>query len=366
MGYMKAKTTGPIEDQISRGSPSIGVGALFSLRGNQRNYIRAQIRDIFFRERDVPEFNNHFAITLGIHHIWGGRVHDSDVDGVRDWLDTCPNTPLGAKVTANGCPIDSDNDKVFDGIDKCAGTPAGCTVDKAGCPSDPDSDGVCVGLDQCPDTPRGATVNAAGCPADPDSDGVDDGIDQCANTPRGCTVDAKGCPGDADGDGVCDGKDLCDNTPEGWAVDANGCPTEVRPQESDLLDTGIIRVPVEFDDGKTTIKPASLPALNDAAKVLQQFPSLRIQVGGHTDNKGSDAANNKLSADRAAAVVDYLKQNFPKIPAGNLSSRGYGSSQPIAPNTTSVGRGKNRRIEFKVLNNDALKTEREKRRAARK
>jgi OOP family OmpA-OmpF porin len=210
-------------------------------------------------------------------------------------------------------------------------------------------------------------VDAKGCPNDADGDGVFDGIDQCANTGKGCTVDDKGCPGDADKDGVCDGKDLCPNTPEGLAVDANGCPIEVSEKEVELLDTGMIRLQnINFDTNKATIKPESFPVLAEVARILQQYPTLRIQIGGHTDDKGSAHLNDTLSTARAASVLDYMKQNFTEISSSQFTSKGFGPSQPIAPNTTELGRAKNRRVEFKVMNTDALRIERERRRPVRK
>ena len=360
-GYFSSHGPGNPPD-IARGAGSVGLGMLYNLRGNQRTYVRFQARDFMFREAGALEFSNHFAPTLGLQYIWRGKPRDSDRDGVRDWLDTCPLTPFGARVNATGCPLDSDGDKVLDGLDSCAATPLGCTVNKYGCPSDADGDGVCDGLDTCPDTPKGATVDAHGCPSDPDGDGVMDGIDSCAATPKGCTVDAKGCPGDADGDGVCDGVDVCPNTPEGVQVDARGCPIEVSELEVQLLDTGTIRLQnINFDTNKATIKSESYPVIADVAHILQQYPTLQIEIGGHTDNTGKADVNQKLSADRAASVLDYMKQNFPQITSSQFSAKGYGASKPIAPNTTKLGKAKNRRVEFKVMNPSALRTEREKR-----
>jgi OOP family OmpA-OmpF porin len=91
-------------------------------------------------------------------------LRDTDGDGVNDLLDACPNTPIGAVVDKDGCPIDSDGDGVYDGLDKCPNTPKGAKVDKDGCPIDSDGDGVYDGLDKCPNTPKGAKVDAKGCP----------------------------------------------------------------------------------------------------------------------------------------------------------------------------------------------------------
>ena len=366
-GVTRSSSTGHPPDQLKRGSGEAGIGMLFDVAGNQRLYVRTQVTDLFFRDRGAHEFSNDFSVTAGLQYLWGGKPHDSDLDGVRDWLDTCPATPLGCKVDAKGCPTDSDGDGVCDGVDKCPNTPAGCKVDKKGCPTDTDGDGVCDDMDTCPNTPKGCTVDAHGCPLDSDGDGVCDGVDQCPNTAKGCTVDEKGCPADADKDGVCDGVDMCPNTPEGLLVDAKGCPVEVSEKEVELLDTGMIRLQnINFDTGKSTIKPESYPVLAEVAKILQQYPTLRIQIGGHTDNRGSDKINDTLSTARAAAVLDYMKQTFPAITSSQFTSKGFGSSQPIAPNTTELGRAKNRRVEFKVMNTEALRIERERRRPLRK
>ncbi|MBI1795586.1 MAG: OmpA family protein [Candidatus Eisenbacteria bacterium] len=366
-GYAQSHTSGHSPEKLQRGSGTLGLGMMWSLRSDARTYVRADVRSLWFKERDAFEFSDHFAITIGLHHVFGGKPHDTDLDGVPDWNDACPSTPLGATVDAKGCPKDSDGDGVLDGIDKCPDTPKGATVDARGCPKDSDGDGVPDGIDQCADTPKGATVDARGCPKDSDGDGVLDGIDQCANTPKGCTVDAKGCPSDADGDGVCDGLDLCPNTPAGLRVDEHGCPIEVNEREIELLDTGMIRLQnINFETGKATLLAESFPMLADVAHILQQYPTLRIEIGGHTDNRGKADLNAKLSGDRAAAVLDYLKQNFPQISSSQFTSKGYGPDRPIAPNSTTLGRARNRRVEFKVLNTDALRIERDKRRFLRR
>jgi outer membrane protein OmpA-like peptidoglycan-associated protein len=349
--------------KLQHGAGTLGIGLLLNALDNQRLYVRLEVRDIMFREREQSEFSHHMGATAGLQWVLRGKVKDQDLDKVRDWLDECPHTPIGAVVNAHGCPTDADGDGVADGIDKCPNTPKGCPVDKDGCSKDTDGDGVCDGIDKCAGTPKGATVDAVGCPADPDSDGVYDGIDQCANTPRGCTVDAKGCPADADGDGVCDGVDVCPNTPTGLKVDARGCPIEVSEMEVQLLDTGMIRLEnIQFETRKAVLKPESFARIDEAGGVLQQYPQLKVEIGGHCDNRGSKALNDTLSESRARAVLDYLKQHFPKIPADQYSAKGYGFSKPIAPNTTDAGRARNRRVEFKVLNTGTLRIERNKRR----
>ena len=345
-----------------KGAPSAGAGVLMSVGSRERLHIRLQVKDIMLRERADTEFSNHFAATAALQWTFRGKSKDADLDGVRNWLDLEPKTPIGAKVDAQGRAKDSDGDGVFDGLDKCEGTPKGAKVDKNGCPIDSDGDGVADGIDTCPDTPKGAKVDAVGCPMDSDGDGVFDGIDQCENTPKGAVVDAKGCPVDSDGDGVPDGIDQCPATPAGLKVDPNGCPIEVSEKETQLLDTGMIRLQdINFDVGKATIKPESFPLLDEVAAILLQYPTLTIEIGGHTDITGSKVKNLALSEARAKAVFGYLSQKFPTLDATHFTTIGYGSEVPIAPNSTALGRAKNRRVEFKVTNAEVLKIEREKR-----
>jgi outer membrane protein OmpA-like peptidoglycan-associated protein len=72
-----------------------------------------------------------------------------------------------------------------------------------------------------------------------------------------------------------------------------------------------------------------------------------IQINGHTDSRGTDAYNQELSERRARAVVDYLVQNG--IDPGRATSRGFGSTRPVADNQTEAGRQLNRRVEFVVV-----------------
>jgi OOP family OmpA-OmpF porin len=313
---------------------------------------------------DLTDVRTHTLILgAGLGFAFGARPRDTDGDGVPDRRDNCPGTPAGARVDGAGCPLDADGDKVFDGLDQCEGTPRGCTVDARGCPTDGDGDGVCDGVDTCPDTPKGATVDARGCPVDSDGDGVFDGLDQCANTPRGCTVDDKGCPTDADGDGVCDGLDKCPDTTPGLKVDSDGCPIELVERETELLDTGMIRLQnINFETAKANLLPESYPTLDIVGQVLGKWPELRVEVGGHTDARGSDAYNQKLSEARADSVLAYVTRRFPTLKAEQFSVKGYGEGRPLVPNTNALNWAKNRRVEFVVLNKDVLRREVERRR----
>jgi flagellar motor protein MotB len=104
---------------------------------------------------------------------------------------------------------------------------------------------------------------------------------------------------------------------------------------------------IYFETGKAILRPESEDALNQVFRFLQNNPSLKLEISGHTDNTGSLRINQKLSRDRASAVVNYLVGKG--IPQEMLESKGYADTQPVASNSTSKGRTQNRRVEFKVL-----------------
>ena len=102
-----------------------------------------------------------------------------------------------------------------------------------------------------------------------------------------------------------------------------------------------------FDTGKSTLRSESYAELGILYQLLSDNPKMRIEISGHTDNKGSAALNKKLSESRAKSVVDYLISKG--IDASRLEYKGYGFDMPIAPNDTEAGRQQNRRTEFKVI-----------------
>jgi len=104
---------------------------------------------------------------------------------------------------------------------------------------------------------------------------------------------------------------------------------------------------VYFDTGKATLKPSSYAELNDLVEYLKMKPSVKIEVAGHTDDVGDDAANMKLSQDRAQAVKAYLLKKG--IAADRIVAKGYGETRPVATNDTPEGRQKNRRTEVTIL-----------------
>ncbi len=101
-----------------------------------------------------------------------------------------------------------------------------------------------------------------------------------------------------------------------------------------------------FDTNLAIIKSESNTLLDQLVSIAKGCPNSSVEIGGHTDDRGSNAYNQKLSESRANAVVDYLKQHG--VTSNRLHGVGYGELQPIADNATQKGMAKNRRIEFKV------------------
>ena len=107
---------------------------------------------------------------------------------------------------------------------------------------------------------------------------------------------------------------------------------------------GFLTLYINFDTGKATIRPDSDRTLDDAAAALKAAPNLKVEVGGHTDNVGTPQANEKLSGERAQAVMAALVKRG--VAANRLTAKGYGQSAPIADNRIEDGRAKNRRVEI--------------------
>jgi outer membrane protein OmpA-like peptidoglycan-associated protein len=101
---------------------------------------------------------------------------------------------------------------------------------------------------------------------------------------------------------------------------------------------------ISFDTGRSDIKPNLQPVLNQFAQGLGSQPNTEIRIVGHTDSTGSDAINSPLSVNRAASARDYLVLRG--VSARQIQIEGRGSRQPIANNSTNLGRAQNRRIEI--------------------
>lgn len=104
--------------------------------------------------------------------------------------------------------------------------------------------------------------------------------------------------------------------------------------------------PILFNSGLAQLRAASMPALNKLAALLREMPDIKLEIVGYTDNIGIESANEQISAQRAAAVREYLVSQG--IDSSRLESKGMGSKDPIASNQTQLGRQANRRIEFRI------------------
>jgi outer membrane protein OmpA-like peptidoglycan-associated protein len=269
----------------------------------------------------------HFA---GLTFKFGGK--DTDGDGIYDKDDACPEV-AGLKQF-NGCP-DTDSDGITDASDACPEV-AG-PVEFNGCP-DTDGDGIVDKDDACADVAGLKQFN--GCP-DTDGDGTEDKKDKCIDV-KGPKENA-GCPWpDRDGDGVYDKDDKCPDVK--GTVSNNGCPEvsdEVVKQLNAYAKT------ILFNSGKSSFQAQTFPVLQSITAILKEYPSANFSIEGHTDSDGKDAANQKLSEDRAAAVKNYLVENG--ISSSRLSSIGFGESKPIDTNKTKAGKANNRRVEVKLV-----------------
>ena len=146
-------------------------------------------------------------------------------------------------------------------------------------------------------------------------------------------------------------------------MDEKGCPIELIERETELMDTGKIRLQnIQFDTGKAILKPESFQTLDVVGTLLTQWPQLKIEVAGHTDNVGGAAQNRKLSLLRAESVLSYLEGKYATIDSTRFTVKGYGKDKPLVPNTTVENKAQNRRVEFTVLNKEVLKKEIERRR----
>ena len=185
---------------------------------------------------------------------------------------------------------------------------------------------------------------------DRDGDGIPDDLDKCPNEPedKDGFQDEDGCPDpDNDGDGIPDIIDKCPNEPETFNnyQDADGCPDEVPAAVKKF--TGVIEG-INFKTGSADILPGSYVLLDRAAKVLQDYPDVKLEISGHTDSRGKADYNRDLSQRRADAVKTYFVTRG--VASERLQSIGYGPTRPIANNKTQSGRATNRRTEFRLIN----------------
>jgi len=367
--YIVAGLGGVLED-VGEFNMQAPLGLGFQFKASERAFINVQSE---YRVSFTDDRNN-IQHAIGFVYWFGPQapkkeemleiegedlVMDSDLDGIADYVDLCPNE-FGTKEL-NGCP-DVDGDGIADYLDDCP-TEFGLLLFN-GCP-DTDGDGLSDNKDECPNIY--GPINNKGCPGgDRDSDGVPDNVDRCPN--QAGLIALGGCP-DNDGDGIANLDDKCPNDPgpkvyngcpdtdgdglddsidkcprSAGSVSTNGCP-EITVKDKETLN--IAMRALEFDTGRATIKGSSYSVMIQIADIMNRYPDYNLSISGHTDNIGKESTNQKLSEQRAKACYDFLVKNG--IKSNRLSSQGFGESRPIADNTLLKGRSLNRRVEFNLV-----------------
>ena len=340
--------------------------------------------ELEFEEGDPRRAQYHVAVArsnarIALEKAKACTPKDRDGDGIVDSQDACPDEPetVNGWDDADGCPDrepepevvkvveppppqpgDQDGDGLTDNEDQCPTEPEDLDgfKDADGCPeADNDSDGVPDLTDRCPMAPEDfdGFEDADGCPdPDNDSDGILDEMDECPDQSEDFDGDrdGDGCPDlDRDGDGIPDDSDQCPDEAEVFNnyLDEDGC-ADTKPQRVEITKEQIvIKEQVQFQSGKSIIRPSSYPILDDVVQVLRDYPKIRIRIEGHTDSQGNDASNLRLSKSRADAVFEYIL--IKGIEASRLETVGFGETRPIDTNLTPEGRQKNRRVEFHIV-----------------
>lgn len=312
-------------DEIGAGTVNGGVGINFWFSETVGLTVQSSYKHAF-EDYGVK----HFQHLAGLSIRFGGT--DTDGDGIYDKDDACPE--VAGLEAFNGCP-DSDGDGIEDGKDSCPNE-AG-SKEMNGCP-DADSDGIADKDDACPN--EAGIASLQGCP-DADGDGIADKDDSCPS--EAGPAENKGCPWpDSDGDSVLDKDDRCPQV--AGTVANNGCPEvteEVQKQLNDYART------ILFDTGKSSIKAESTSVMVDIIQILNEYPTAKFTVEGHTDSVGRATTNQKLSESRANSVRDFLIDKG--IGGDRLVAKGFGEDKPIATNNTRAGRKQNRRVEINLI-----------------
>lgn len=301
--------------------------------------------------------------------VFEPQEDDQDGDGIGDESDQCiaePEDKDGFEDT-DGCPEqDNDNDGLYDFVDACPNHAEDMNnfEDKDGCPDgnrDRDRDGLVDRNDRCPQQPedRDNYEDKDGCPdPDNDMDSIKDVVDKCPLVPEDFDgfEDKDGCPDkDNDNDGILDARDRCPDQPENidGIEDEDGCPEEL---------VVVTREKIEFDGkvffetDKAELKSASFELLDAVAAAMNKHPEvLKVEVQGHSDERGDAEYNRDLSDRRAASVRTYLVKQG--VGSDRLVSKGYGESRPVVNESNEAAWSQNRRVEFVILERAGMAVE---------
>lgn len=349
------KAAGLLWDEESWFDPYLRVGA---------NYLRHDYTGLTFPRTADPKYGDYYAAYNDDGDLTGKANHFtvSTGAGINFWV--TKNFGLGVQGDYVTTPVDKSNvanfwqasasllfrfgntDRDKDGIpdkdDRCPDTPG--LPEFQGCP-DTDGDGIPDIDDQCPDVAGPKENN--GCPwPDTDGDGVLDKDDACVDVPG--PAENKGCPWpDTDGDGVLDKDDACPTVP--GLPEYQGCPKPAAAYATEA--TGALQN-ILFDFNKATLRPESAGKINQAAEILKGAKDATFLVTGHTDAKGSEAYNLKLSRERAASVVKALEAQG--VNANQLKSVGVGKRDAKVPATASdAERQADRKVVVEAVNGAA-------------
>ena len=323
------------------------AGANWGVRGDARLLIVPSSQNDTPPSKDVSKVTTDFEAMASLYVDFGRsntvvvekeepKDDDPDKDGIRGAADQCPTDPedKDGYQDDDGCPEpDNDADGILDPNDKCPLE----AEDKDGFQDD----------DGCPDP-------------DNDKDGILDNADKCPLEPedKDGFQDDDGCPDpDNDGDGILDASDKCPDQPEtkNGYQDEDGCPDEIPAKIKKF--TGAIQG-INFRVNSDALLPTSNKVLDPAVAVLKEFPDLKIEIQGHTDDQvikkgGKFADNLELSQARAESVRAYFVKKG--LEENRISAKGYGASQPVLDPTGLKGaklnaaRAKNRRVEFQLV-----------------
>jgi len=348
------KAAGLLWDEESWFDPYLRVGANY-LRHDYTglsfpNWDRksGEVYQAYNKDGDLSGKANHFTVSTGAGiNFWVTKNFGLGVQG--DYV----TTPVDKSNVANFWQAsasllfrfgntDRDKDGIPDKDDLCPDTPG--LPEFQGCP-DTDGDGVPDKDDQCPDVAGPKENN--GCPwPDTDGDGVLDKDDACVDVPG--PAENKGCPWpDTDGDGVLDKDDACPTVP--GLKEYQGCPKPASVYASEA--TGAL-TNILFDFNKATLRAESAGKINQAAEILKGAKDATFLVTGHTDAKGAEAYNLKLSRQRAASVVAALEAQG--VSASQLKSVGVGERDAkVSEKASDAERQADRKVVVEAVNGAA-------------